>query len=67
MSLETTKCPSCGTEVLVVGLRNHLNGKAKSELWRITTGEAQERGHLDYVIENTELVKVKMIKLKFKK
>lgn len=60
------KCPACGTKVLKVGLRNHLIGKAKSELWRISTGEDRERKHLDYVSKNTKLVKVKIIKLKFK-
>lgn len=60
------KCPSCGTEVLKVGLRNHLIGKAKSELWRVCVGESKERSHLDYVEKNTKLLKIKILKLKFK-
>lgn len=64
---DTIKCPACETKVLPVGLRNHLIGKAKSELWRNCTGESKQRKHLDYVEKNTELVKIKLLKLKFKK
>jgi len=62
---DTTKCPACDTKILEVGLKNHLIGKAKSELWRISTNESKERKHLDYVVKNTKLIKVKIIKLKF--
>ncbi len=63
---DLTKCPVCKTQLLSVGLRNHLIGKAKSELWRTSIEESKERRHLNYVVKNTKIIKLKIIKLNFK-
>ena len=47
-------------------MRNHLIGKAKSELWKISTGQSKERGHIDFVLKHTHIIKVKIIKLNLK-
>jgi hypothetical protein len=65
-NMNEIKCPVCGIQFQEVGMANHIKGRAKNELWKICIGEKTTRKHLDYVIENTEKVKIKIFKLNIK-
>lgn len=67
MSFETTKCPVCKDELLVVGLANHIYGKAKNELWNYTLGLKDKKGHFDYYRNNARIKEVKFIKISLKR
>lgn len=60
------KCPVCPQKTLVVGLRNHIAGKAKSELFRWYFDRTEPTPHLKYFEKNAiiETIEVKTLKLK---
>ena len=60
---DKTKCPVCKKTLLVVGIRNHIIGSAKGELYRWYFDRTQKKAHLEYVQGNTKIEEVKVIKL----
>jgi len=61
---ETSTCPICGRILLEVGMRNHIIGSAKGELYRWYFDRSFPRTHLDHVEKNTVIEKVKVVKLR---
>lgn len=64
---DTAECPVCGTTRLKTGMRNHIIGKAKSELWDFHYGLIQKAPHTEYVDNNVEVRQVEVIKLGYGK
>lgn len=64
---ETKKCPVCNKKLLTVGMINHIIGTAKSELYEWYFRRKTEKPHLVFVTKNTEIKKIKRIKLKYEK
>lgn len=62
---ETEKCNICGKKLLAVGMRNHIIGSAKGELYQWYFSQATKKPHLDFVSKNSNLetIVIKRIKL----
>lgn len=59
-------CPVCQKSMLAVGVRNHIIGRAKGELYRWYFDRSESIKHLEYVQGNTVIEEVKIIKLNLK-
>lgn len=60
-------CPVCGNTMLAVGVRNHIIGRAKGELYMWYFDRSETIKHLEYVQGNTIVEEVKVIKLNLDK
>ena len=63
MYRETITCPVCQKKLLVVGIQNHIIGRAKGELWQWYFKRSNIKKHLDYVSKKASYQIIKRIKL----
>ena len=62
--LPRKSCPVCDKRMLKVGIRNHIIGRAKGELYRWYFDRRENRQHLDFIEGNTKVEEVKVVRLK---
>lgn len=62
---EMITCPACETRVCETGIRNHIMGCARSELWKFEMEKGiTETPHLDYYRKNFKEIKSKKLIIK---
>lgn len=55
------KCRVCGAEYYRSGIKNHVYGKAKSELFDWWLNQGEDKPHADYVAKHGKVKKVERI------
>lgn len=61
--IKTIPCPVCQTKLLPQGLRNHIIGRAKNEVYQFYTLKKGIIPHQKYIEKNVKIIEIKKLKL----
>jgi len=62
--IKTVRCPVCPEKLIPQGLRNHIIGRAKNEVYQFYTLKKGIMPHQKYIEKNVKIIEIKKLKLK---